>query len=193
MSWRAIDGPVCVACGETRSRVAATRAAAVYEGRLRGVIHAFKYEGRRSLAAPLGRLIRDAGGSLISEAACAVPVPLHPWRRLGRGFNQAAALATQLGLPVVHAVWRLRATRAQAGLSAPERRRNLHGAFAISPLLLRRHRNAFVRGRTVLLVDDVRTTGATLEACADVLHRTGARRVVAVAVAWAGKMGSGVI
>ena len=169
--------------------MAATRAAAAYEGHLRSVIHAFKYEGRRSLAAPLGRLIRDAGGSLIGDAACAVPVPLHPWRRIGLGFNQAAALAGHLGLPVVHAVWRHRATRAQAGLSAPARRRNLRSAFAMSPLLSRRRRDTFVRGRTVLLVDDVRTTEATLEACADVLLRFGAERVVAVIVAWAGKRG----
>ena len=154
-----------------------------YEGSLRDIIHAFKYEGRRSLAAPLAALIRDAGAWKLDDAACVVPVPLHPLRRLQRGFNQSADLARHLGPPVVHALWRTRLTAPQAGLDAAARRRNVRGAFRLSPLLRRSVRNALIEDRVVVLVDDVRTTGATLQACAGVLQEAGAREVRTLTVA----------
>lgn len=154
-----------------------------YHGALRDIIHAFKYEGRRSLAAPLAFLIRAERAHLLDGADCVVPVPLHPWRRVRRGFNQAADLAHHLGLPVVHALWRARATAAQAGLTAAERQRNVHGAFRLSPLLTRRRRARLIDDRIVVLVDDVKTTGATLEACAEVLRGAGAREVRAATAA----------
>ena len=155
-----------------------------YEGALRHIIHAFKYDGRRTLAVRLGASLRDAGRDVLSDADCVVPVPLHPWRRLTRGFNQAADLAACLDLPVVAALWRTRATVPQTGLSASSRRRNVRGAFSLSPLLSRRARSMLV-GRIVVLVDDVRTTGATLDACARVLEDAGAGEVRALAVAFA--------
>ena len=127
--------------------------------------------------------MRDAGSDVLPGTACAVPVPLHPWRRLQRGFNQAADLAAALDLPVVHALWRARATCPQAGLSARARRRNVAGAFRLSPLLRAHTRDTLLRDRVVLLVDDVRTTGATLNACAAVLKAAGAREVRALTVA----------
>jgi predicted amidophosphoribosyltransferase len=111
-----------------------------------------------------------------------VPVPLHPWRRIHRGFNQAADLAHTLGAPVMPILWRRRVTAAQAGLTAAERRRNVHRAFGVSPLMRQRHRDA-LRGAIVVLVDDVRTTGATLHACAEVLAGLGAREVRALTAA----------
>jgi ComF family protein len=114
---------------------------------------------------------------------CVVPVPLHPWRRMTRGFNQAADLARALGPPVVHALWRVRATRPQAGLTASERRRNVRAAFALSPLVSRRARRACVERRTILVVDDVMTTGATVQACAAVLEHAGAADVRVVTLA----------
>jgi len=158
-------------------------AAGEYDGPLREIIHAFKYEGRRSLAARLGRMMRCAGADLLADAQCAVPVPLHPWRRLRRGFNQAADLASAIELPVVHALWRSRATMPQTGLSAAARRRNVRNAFRLSPLLSRRTLRSALDGRIVVLVDDVRTTGATLDACARVLKETGAREVRALTAA----------
>ena len=151
--------------------------AADYSGPLRAIIHAFKYEGRRSLARPLARLMIDAGRDQLRDAACAVPVPLHPWKRIVRGFNQAADLASHLGPPVVQALWRVRLTRAQVGLPAAARRRNVRGAFMASPLLGKRRRAACISGRVVALVDDVRTTGATLHECAEVLRAMGASEV----------------
>jgi ComF family protein len=168
----AVCGPLgrCVAAGE-------------YEGALREIIHAFKYEHRRSLAAPLGRLMREAASDLLTDAACVVPVPLHPWRRLRRGFNQSADLAAGLERPVVHALWRVRATPPQAGLDADRRRRNVHRAFMPSPLLSNTRRRTSIVNRAVVLVDDVRTTGATLTACAEVLQKMGATEVRAVTAA----------
>jgi ComF family protein len=184
-----LAGPICPACWQAiRPRPSAsanptTLTAADYEGTLRAIIHAFKYEGRRSLAGPLGRLIQGVSRDLLREAACVVPVPLHPWKRLARGFNQAADLAACLGPPVVHALWRPRLGSAQAASPRDRRQLNVRRAFLPSPALGARCRRLFIEDRVVVLVDDVRTTGATARACADVLTRMGAREVRAVAVA----------
>ena len=130
-------------------------------------------------------VLREAGADVLQDAHCVVPVPLHPWRRLTRGFNQAADLASCVGLPVVHALWRTRPTAPQTGLTAAGRRRNVRGAFAISPLLSTRVRKAALAGHIVVLVDDVRTTGATLDACAQVLKEAGVREVRALTLALA--------
>ena len=152
-----------------------------YEGTLRNILHAFKYDGRRSLAAPLGALLRDAGAPVLAGADAVVPVPLHPWKRLQRGFNQSADLARALGLPVRQALWRRRATRAQAGLTRGQRRRNVAGAFALLPWPSRASKT--IEKQILVLVDDVMTTGATLDACARVLKRAGAREVRSLALA----------
>lgn len=184
-SWRVISVAMaqCPRCRRRPGIVDAGRAAGEYEGVLREIIHAFKYDGRRSLARPLGAMLRAAGADVLGDADCVVPVPLHPWRRLRRGFNQAADLAGHLDVPVVHALWRARATAPQTGLTAAARRRNVRDAFRLSPFLSRATRAAFADEPTVVLVDDVRTTGATLDACAEVLKRAGAREVRALTVA----------
>ncbi len=194
-------GPVCPACWASiaitaprflpSAHITHGRAAGEYDGALREVIHAFKYEGRRSLAGPLAARMREAGATLLDGADGFVTVPLHPWRRIRRGFNQAADLARDLGaaagptldLTVVHALWRVHATPQQMGLTAPARRRNVRGAIRISPFLSRRTFDRAVAGRVLVLVDDVRTTGATLDACAKVLLEAGAREVRAVTAA----------
>lgn len=173
-----LTGPICSWCWD-EARAACGR----YEGALRNIIHAFKYEGRRSLAKPLGVLLRENHEALLQDAACAVPVPLFIWRRLRRGFNQADELARHLDLPLVHALWRMRPTPAQAGLSAGERRRNVRGAFRLSPVLSERVRRERIDGQIVVLVDDVMTTGATARACSAVLMRAGAREVRVVTLA----------
>jgi ComF family protein len=153
-----------------------------YEGALRDIIHAYKYEGRRSLARPLGGLMRHAGTALLEGADCIIPVPLHPWRRLRRGFNQAVDLAKALDRPIVHALWRARSTPPQVALPARTRRINVRDAFILSPFL-GRVAGPPLRDRIVILVDDVRTTGATLNACAKVLKSVGVREVRALTVA----------
>jgi ComF family protein len=159
------------------------RAGGDFDGALRAAIHAFKYEGRRSLARPLGRLMQSTGSDLLRDAHCVVPVPLHAWRHFRRGFNQASDLAKVVGIPVAHVLWRARATTSQSGLTAAARRRNVRGAFQMSPLLSVRRREDLLRDRIAVLVDDVRTTGATLHACAEVLLAAGAREVRALTAA----------
>ena len=97
-----------------------------------------------------------------------------------RGFNQAGLLAAELDLPVVHGLWRTRWTRPQAGLAREARGRNVQLAFRLSPLLTRRRATRFITSRVVVLVDDVRTTGATLDACARALKDAGAGDVRAL-------------
>lgn len=173
-----------------------------YEGRLRDIIHALKYERRRSIAPPLGALMRSSGEALLRDANAAVPVPLHPRRQRARGFNQADDLARQLGLPVVPLLRRVRFTTSQIELPAEDRQRNVHDAFAMADwhgpanrlrqgLHLRRGYGGRVgaqeAGRhmpsVVVLVDDVSTTGATLEACARVLKTAGVKEVRALTAA----------
>jgi ComF family protein len=185
-SWRVLDPPraMCPACRRRPPGIVeVARSTGDYDGVLRKIIHAFKYDGRRTLSSPLGAMVRGAGADLLDEVSCAVPVPLHPWRRFRRGFNQAADLAAALPVPVVHALWRRRITAPQTGLAAGARRRNVRGAFVMSPLLRRRVRQTMIVDRIVVLVDDVRTTGATLEACAHVLKDAGAKEVRALTVA----------
>jgi len=132
-------------------------------------------------------MMRDAGQPVLQDCDCVVPVPLHPWRRLRRGFNQARDLAERLDRPVADALWRVRATPSQMALPAGARRTNLRGAFVVSPFCVRGAQlyGVPIRDRVVVLVDDVRTTGATLEECAKVLLRGGAREVRALTVALA--------
>ncbi len=184
-SWRVLSPAHerCAACRRHAGAVDAGRAAGDYEGALRGILHAFKYDGRRSLGRRLGDLMRSAGTDVLCDAHCVVPVPLHPWRRFRRGFNQATDLAARLDLPVAQVLWRARSTAPQAGLTAAARRRNVRGAFQLSPLCSRRARESLLVDRIVVLVDDVRTTGATLDACAAVLKDVGAREVRALTAA----------
>ena len=171
-------GPICSRCWED-ARASAGR----YEGALRDIIHVFKYEGRRSLARPLAAMLRERNAAAFEGADCVVPVPLFAWRRLRRGFNQATELATGLELPVVAALWRVRPTASQTGLTAAERRRNVRDAFRLSPRLSRRARRQFITDRAIVLLDDVMTTGATSHACAEVLMNAGAREVRVVTLA----------
>jgi ComF family protein len=173
-----IAGPVCARCWEdTRS------ADGRYDGALRQVIHALKYEGRRSLSRPLAEMMRERHRAALEDSRCVVPVPLFPWRRLRRGFNQATELAAHLDRPVVHALWRVRPTTSQTGLTAHARRSNVRGAFRLSPLLSAQKQARFITGSVVALVDDVMTTGATSSACADVLVAAGAREVRVITLA----------
>jgi ComF family protein len=171
------EPPLCPRCRRLRSSVDRGRAIGAYDGALRAIIHALKYDGRRSLAKRLAALMRERGADILAGAAWAVPVPLHPSRRRERGFNQADDLARPLGLPVRHALRRVRATPTQTGLPSAQRHRNVRDAFAAT-------RAADALGGTiVVLVDDVCTTGATLDACARVLKALGAAEVRALTAA----------
>lgn len=194
--WRAIlpiTPPICDRCGDPMARsdvgcpncsgdsfVSRARTVGEYEGTLREIVHALKYSARISLARPLAERMRQRGKDLLDDIDCVVPVPLHWRREYQRGFNQSRELARHLGLPVVEALRRSRATRAQVELAADRRRANVVGAFTLHKGWSRRRT---VCGKNVLLVDDVSTTGATLEACARVLKENGASDVFALTAA----------
>jgi ComF family protein len=156
--------------------VSKTRALGTYDGSLRAIVHALKYEARRSLGRELSARMYQECGDVLAGADVVVPVPLHPIRRLTRGFNQAHDLCAALRVPVAHALVRTRNTSTQADLPASARQANVHRAFRVA-------RRAQVDGACVVLVDDVSTTGATLESCARVLLAGGAREVRALIAA----------
>jgi ComF family protein len=153
------------------------RAAVCYEEVARAMVHALKYGDRLDLAPTMGRWMARAGAELLQDADLLLPVPLH-WRRLWtRRFNQSAILAgviaAQCGRPVSHAALkRTKATQQQVGLSRAERARNVQGAFRVPA-----EGKAEVAGRRLVLIDDVLTSGSTVDACARALLRAGARNV----------------
>jgi ComF family protein len=159
------------------------RVAVRFDDVARALVHALKYGDRLDLAPMMGRWMATAGRSLTAEADALIPVPLH-WRRYwARRFNQSALLAEAIGkasgVPVVlGALKRVKATPQQVGLSQSARALNVQGAFRVSPA-----GKAAVAGRRLILVDDVITTGATLDACARALLRAGAADVSALAFA----------
>jgi competence protein ComFC len=154
-----------------------------YEDELRKLIHLFKYGRVETLSRPLGRLLARA---LPREKTfdVIVPMPLNWRKRWQRGFNQSELLAREIGrrthTPVRNALCRVRNTHSQAGLTSAKRRENVSGAFRASRRAQKRHE---LDGRSVLLVDDVMTTGATAASCARALKRSGARRVTLLTLA----------
>jgi ComF family protein len=153
------------------------RAAVRYDDVARTLIHAFKYSDRLDLAPMIGGWMLQAGRQLLGEADAIVPVPLH-WRRLWtRRFNQSATLARAISeassVPLLPtALERTRATPQQVGLSKSERATNVQGAFRVSPDV-----KAQIHGKRLVLVDDVLTSGATLDHCTRALLRSGATNV----------------
>lgn len=167
----------CPRCRQHPPAIERTRSLGLYEGALRHIVHALKYGGRRSLAGLIGRRLRQRHADLLALSDIAIPVPLHPSKQRERGFNQAEDLARAIGLPVAHALRRHRRTARQTDLDAEERLENVRDAFAVT-----RHA-ARVRGRSVVIVDDVTTTGATLNACASALREADVAVVYALTAA----------
>ncbi len=178
------EGRFCPACApllETAAQrpPALAAAAYVYGGPLAEALRRLKYGGRSELGAPLGALLADAALPYAGRVDRVIALPLHPGRLRERGFNQSALLARPvaraLGLPLdLSGLHRVRPTRDQASLPRAERAANVRGAFAV---LGRRH------GDRVLLIDDVRTTGATLAAAAEALLDCGFAQVRTLALA----------
>lgn len=196
-----IDGPVCATCGlpfdmpvfeDTRCAAChaeppdfdQARAVMRYDDASKGTILAFKHADRLDLAPVFSRWLARAGNTLLSECDVIVPVPLHRGRLWSRRYNQSAELARLLSrasgksfLPDV--LERSRRTPSQGEMpSASARRRNVEGAFQVG-----KERRGSLKGKNVLLIDDVLTTGATVEACARALKRAGAAKVLVLALA----------
>ena len=179
--WLPLRGAACGACAEHPTALTRLRSAYRYDDGVRTLVHAFKFRGQSSLgkalAAELARLYADHG----LEADVIVPVPLTTSRRRGRGYNQAALVARELSrqtvVPLAEALRRTGNAPPQAqSPTAEERRRNVIGTFEVA-------RPADVEGRRILLIDDVATTGATLNACAIELLRAGAVEVSGLTLA----------
>ena len=173
-----IDGR-CRLCRSGLTEFDALYCVGAYEGRLRELIHLFKYAPMERLHRPLGAFLRTG---LPREATfdSIVPMPLHRKRQRERGFNQAELLAQEVArvasLPVELAVTRTRYTVQQAGLTGKQRRNNVRDAFEVKD-------PARVAGKRILLVDDVVTTGASANSCALALKRAGASFVAVLALA----------
>lgn len=168
-------GNLCERCQREASSLVGIRAAACYAGPLRAAILRLKFHGWQALAEPLGEYLWQAwqAGPLPVEAL--VPVPADGARLRERGYNQSALLARSLARRIGKPVWekalvRTRPTARQVELTLAERWQNVAGAFGC-------RQEALVQGRAILLVDDVCTTGATLEACGAALRAAGAQAV----------------
>ncbi len=153
------------------------RAALLFDDAARGLIHALKYRDRHEAAILMARLMLRAGADILSVADGIIPVPLHRVRLWRRRYNQSAILARHIARDSRKAfcpelLHRRRSTRSQTGLDQEERQRNVRGAFAVPE-----ENRPLVVGKSFVLVDDVRTTGATLEACTTALKRAGADQV----------------
>lgn len=176
-------GARCSLCRRRRRSFRFCRSAGLYEGGLRKAVLLFKYGRREEMAEPLGRCLAEVFQSRpeLQRAERVVPVPLHFIKKHARGFNQAELLgrvfATLTGLPFEpDSIIRHRWTWAQARLGKAKRSRNVEGVFSV-------RRPEPIQGRHVLLIDDVCTTGATLESCARALKAAGAKRVDALTLA----------
>lgn len=159
------------------------RAVARFDDRVRYLVHRLKYGDQHDAVSLFGRWLKSAAAPLLPGTDLIVPVPLARWRLWQRRFNQAAllaqALSRQTAIPTAPlALIRTRSTASQVGMTADQRRRNVQGAFRVPS----RHRSR-IAGRNILLIDDVITTGATVEACARALKRAGAARVDVAALA----------
>lgn len=197
---RQIDEPVCDALGtpfaydqgEGSLSAAAladpppwdkARAAVLFDETAGKLVHALKYLDRQEAGLLMARLMARAGRGLLAEADIILPVPLHRFRLWQRRFNQSAFLAQQLsrlsGRPWhSRLLVRRKHTRAQVGLEREARRKNVKDAFHLTPEGI-----SAIAGKSVLLVDDVRTTGATAEACSSALKQAGAARVAVLSFA----------
>lgn len=153
------------------------RCAVLFNEPARQLVHGLKYRDRHDYALPMARMMVQAGQELLIEADVIIPIPLH-WRRLwSRRFNQSQQLAEHVGRLIdkpllLDGLTRTRATPRQVGLTYGQRKRNVTGAFSVMPL-----KQEEIRGRGIVLIDDVLTTGATANAASRALLKAGAARV----------------
>ena len=171
------EDALCGACARGRPAWDQARAVLRYDKNSRRLVLGLKHGDQTHFAAAFGRWMHRAGGEVLSGADLLVPVPLHWRRRWARRFNQSAVLAAAVsaasGVPIAaNALKRVKFTAQQVGLSRSERATNVQGAFRVPP-----EGKAEVAGRRLVLVDDVLTSGATVEGCAKALLRAGATNV----------------
>lgn len=177
------EGVQCAACLGRAPAFDHARAACLYDDSSRDLILKLKHADRTDLAGLFARWLARAAADLLGDMDAVVPVPLHRWRLMSRRYNQAAEIARPLAASAGVACWpdalrRRRGTPSQSGKSATGRRRNVAGAFEAAPRWASK-----ITGARLLLVDDVLTTGATVEGCARALKAAGAARVDVAVIA----------
>jgi len=170
-------GALCGECMREAPPFAMARAAFRYDEHSRALVLRLKYGDQLQLAPVYGAWLAKAGKELVAASDVIVPVPLHYWRFVGRRYNQSAVLAAALSkktglLLLPDALKRTRRTQPQASLTRRQRLDNVHGAFAPHP-----HHGITLKGKSVLLIDDVMTSSATASACSEALLKAGARAV----------------
>lgn len=175
--------PLCRRCARVEPSYDRVRSLYEYGGAVKKSIIAFKFQGKRELAEALAALMTEYYEIELAgeKVDFIVPVPLHSERELGRGFNQSLSLAEFIGIatgvPVSNKmIKRVRATETMNKLGRAQRFRNMEGAFNVID-------RSIVDGRQIMLLDDVITTGATLDECAGTLKRCGAKRVICLTLA----------
>ena len=176
-------GALCAGCLASPPRFTSARAAFIYDDGSRDIILSFKHGGRTENLSRFAAQLRRAGRRFLPKADFIVPVPLYRTRRIKRRYNQSVLLGRALSHITnasfeTEALRRIRATESQGGQSAAGRKRNVQGAFTVVEAAKER-----LSGANIILIDDVMTTGATLDACASVLLRSGANRVDALCLA----------
>jgi ComF family protein len=181
--YRIGEKALCASCMAVMPAYTEARAIFRYDENSKGQVLAFKYHDKTQLAPIFGEWLARTYKPYTDKVQFIVPVPLHYWRLLSRRYNQATLLAHTLGrhtgLPVLpDTLKRIRATESQAGLSRRQRIDNMRGAFTVA-----KPRRELLKGKSVLLVDDVMTTGATLDACARTLHDAGVQDVYVLTIA----------
>jgi competence protein ComFC len=175
-----VHSGLCPACRKSHPPYESMRSWLVFDGPIRNALHTLKYRRNMALGDSLARQLAIHVGTLGWPVSLVTPVPLGKKRMRERGYNQVGLVAMPLASIngwqyTPHALVRARETRSQVGLSVEERRENVSGAFRGNP--------AVVSGKTVLLMDDVATTGATLSACSEALLQAGANTVFAITLA----------
>jgi len=178
-----VERPLCKECQSRPMYFREARAVALYKGVMRECIHLFKYEKKEALSKPLGELMIESmndywGGKSFDLI---ISVPLHPARKRERGFNQAELLARaikeHLALPLdIHSLRRIKPTTSQTTLNRRERLQNVKGAFQA------KDKSAFFK-KKILLIDDLFTTGATIDECSRIMIEAGAQEVYALTLA----------
>lgn len=203
-SVRFISDPMCDACGlpfefdigshalcadclHTRPLYARARAAFLYDEKSSRLITRFKYSDQIQLAKIYGEWLSSAGRELLANTDFLIPVPLHYWRFVQRRFNQSAMLAGEISknTGITHlpnAIKRTRHTKQQTGLTKTQREENVKGAFIIES-----HHQVAIKGKNILLIDDVITTGSTIEQCTKALIKSGVAQVNVLTLARAGR------
>lgn len=177
------DQALCPSCLAHPPAFARARSALVYNDASRELVLGFKHGDQTHTVVTMVPWLRTAGADLWKEADLVVPVPLHPWRLLRRRYNQAAlighAIAKDRKIPfLADALVRKRSTPTQGHLNAGERKKNVRKAFTVLS-----KRVPFIKDKTIILVDDVFTTGATVEECSKALVAAGAKQVFILTLA----------